>query len=580
MTHTDILIYGGGASGVCAAVQAARLGARVTVIEPSPWIGGMITAAGVSALDGNKYAAGGGLVHEFRTALARHYGSIENLFTGWVSLYCFEPRVGHDILCSWTADLDSLTILRESDAVAYRRAGEFERDVTVRDKQGTEQTIRCRVFIDCTEYGDGLAMAGIPYRLGRESREELGESSAPERPDDELQDLTYVATLKRVDQPDESAGGTVSNIERAYWSQFQCSTSENCPTRDEAYLNHKLHDWESFLSYATLPNGRFMLNWPFRSNDYPITPAFFENRFIRRQTIAAARLHTWQNVRYIQDALGHPEWQLDIDQYPSGDGLALIPYIRESRRMWKREMMIQDDVVPRNGAQRAPFRPDAIAVGDYFLDHHHSSAFQPPGERIEEDYPDNGPFQVPIGVFLPDADDPCFLVGEKSIAVSHIVNGCTRLQPLVMLLGQALGALAAEAVRRGSAPADVPVADVQRILLDAGAQLYLNYDVNCEHPLFRTVQDLGMARVLTESDPLHVEPERPISADEAAAWSRRAGLPDMMRADGAEVSLEDIDTPLRDHIEPTGQLITRGDFLAGLHALLQRKGALSIPMPA
>ncbi|NBC86933.1 MAG: FAD-dependent oxidoreductase [Bacteroidetes bacterium] len=62
--ETDIVIFGGGAGGLCAGIQAARQGAEVVVLEPSPWVGGMLTAAGVSALDGNKYGAGGGLVHD------------------------------------------------------------------------------------------------------------------------------------------------------------------------------------------------------------------------------------------------------------------------------------------------------------------------------------------------------------------------------------------------------------------------------------------------------------------------------------------------------------------------------------
>lgn len=558
MTETEILIYGGGASGVCAAIQAARLGVDVMVIEPSEWIGGMITAAGVSALDGNKYGAGGGIVHEFRTALAEHYGSIEDLYTGWVSLYCFEPKVAHRILSEWTNELPTLTLHRGADVLAYKRARENERAVTVRLADGRRQQIRCRLFIDCTEYGDGLKMANIPYSLGREGRDDLGESAAPLAPDFELQDMTYVATLRR-DEEAPLPTADVSPIQRAYWEAFRCSTSEDCDTREAAALHHPSHDWESFISYATLPNDRFMLNWPFRSNDYPVTPAFFENRFVRRHSIASARLHTLENVRYIQRALGHPEWQLDADQYPSGDGLALIPYIREARRMRTSRMMVQDDVVPKPGSNRARFRADAIAVGDYFLDHHHGRAFERSDDRLIEDLPDNGPFQVPITVFIPDVDDPCFLVGEKSIAVSHIVNGCTRLQPMVMLMGQALGVLGAEAVRRSCAPADVPVVDVQQRLLDAGAQLYVAYDVPCDHPQFRAIQDLGMRRVLDEKEPLDLELEKPVHGRDAARWTERAGLDWSIPEESAHLSVAEM---------PFGgsrDEVLRGTFLQAIH---------------
>jgi len=88
-------------------------------------------------------------------------------------------------------------------------------------------------------------------------------------------------------------------------------------------------------------------------------------------------------------------------------------------------------------------------------------------------------------------DDPSFLAGEKSIAVSHIVNGCTRLQPVVMLMGQALGAYAALATGDGKAPRNVPVDRVQDRLLDAGCPLYILYDVPAGHALFRPTLELA-----------------------------------------------------------------------------------------
>ena len=65
-----VLIIGGGSSGVCAAVQAARLGVSVILVEETPWLGGMLTSAGVSATDGN-HKMRQGLFGEFADELAR-----------------------------------------------------------------------------------------------------------------------------------------------------------------------------------------------------------------------------------------------------------------------------------------------------------------------------------------------------------------------------------------------------------------------------------------------------------------------------------------------------------------------------
>ncbi|MFB6249895.1 MAG: FAD-dependent oxidoreductase [Salinibacter sp.] len=568
--ETDVVVYGGGAGGLCAAVQAARLGADVTVLEPSPWLGGMLTAAGVSALDGNKHGAGGGLVRRFRQALADHYGSLDALHTGWVSLYCYEPTVGHRILEAWVAEQETLTVRRGVEAVDYERVGPRARrvgvaptntnlDPTCRD---AERTVTCRVFIDATEYGDGLPLANIPYRLGREGRDMLGEPAAPPEPDAEIQDPTYCATLVR--RPGAEALPTTPT-ERAQWDAFQCSVAADCPTPDTGRLNHDLHEWTSFIEYAALPNDKYLLNWPFHANDFPVTRRFFEDRYVRHQRLLDAKRHTLQFVKYMQTELGHPEWQIAEDEYPTADHLPPIPYIRESRRIVTDRMMTQQDVVPTDGNPRAPTIDTPIAVGDYFLDHHHAKAHLPPGCRLTEDYPDNAPFQVPPSVFFPDTDDPSFLVGEKSIAVSHIVNGCTRLQPVVMLMGQALGTYAALGTQEGTAPRDVDVRRVQDRLLDAGCPLYILYDVPAGHALFRPTQELARAGVLRDDDPTKLKPEAPMPAARARTWAGRADRPKAIRQDEGPLRRTNVAAPLRGRL-PNADPVSRGAFVEALHA--------------
>ena len=70
---------------------------------------------------------------------------------------------------------------------------------------------------------------------------------------------------------------------------FDCATRERCATPDEALLGHALHDWKSFLSYGQLPNGKFMLNWPFHANDFPMNRGMFESREVRARASTARR---------------------------------------------------------------------------------------------------------------------------------------------------------------------------------------------------------------------------------------------------------------------------------------------------
>ena len=80
------------------------------MIEETDWLGGMLTSAGVSAVDGN-YKLPSGFWGEFKDSLVSHYGSLEALKTGWVSNTLFEPRVGNQILKSIAKNENNLKIL-------------------------------------------------------------------------------------------------------------------------------------------------------------------------------------------------------------------------------------------------------------------------------------------------------------------------------------------------------------------------------------------------------------------------------------------------------------------------------------
>ena len=116
----DVLIAGGGASGVAAAIQAARMGMHVALVEETDWLGGMLTSAGVSAVDGN-YKLPGGIWGEFKERLEKHYGSREALITGWVSDVLFEPSVGNRIFHEMAAAEPTLTIWHRTRIESIRR---------------------------------------------------------------------------------------------------------------------------------------------------------------------------------------------------------------------------------------------------------------------------------------------------------------------------------------------------------------------------------------------------------------------------------------------------------------------------
>ncbi|MEY3161180.1 MAG: hypothetical protein RIT25_1171 [Planctomycetota bacterium] len=474
--EVDVLVVGGGCSGAAAGIQAARAGARTLVCEETPWLGGMITAAGVSAVDGNEGALGGGIFRAFRDFVEAHYGGREAVRTGWVSNTCFEPQLG----AKWfreTLQASGAEALHGARLREVLRDGNVIRGAVFETPKGVVE-VRAKVTIEATEYGDVLELGRVPYRFGRESRAQTGEPHAPEVPDLEIQDLTMVATLRR----SEGKAKPVALPAGLDVSRFDCSTSQICSIPDPAYWNHKLHDWESFLTYSLLPGGMFMLNWPFHSNDYP-AQGLFGTREERAQTIARAKERTLAYVHYIQNHLGHPEWGLAEGVYPTADHLPLMPYVRESRRVVPVRWMVEQDVVPQDGSRRNVVRKDGVAVGDYYLDHHHDKDHRPPGQRLGEDYPSNAPFQISWSAMLPQGIEG-LIAAEKCIGVTHIVNGCSRLQPVAIAIGQAAGEAAAQAARSGKGLHELQVASVQKALIDAGCVCVPDREVGCDNPRF------------------------------------------------------------------------------------------------
>ncbi len=518
--EVDVLVVGGGASGTAAGIQSARMGAETLIIEETPWLGGMITSAGVSAFDGNKYAVGGGIFGELRKLLEDYYGGPDKTYTGWISLTCFEPKIGKKFLHQLAKAEPHLTVWYESSILEVYKEKNKVTGALIKLKDGSHVKINCKVIIEATEFGDVLPLAGIPYRLGRDAQDDTGEADAPILPDDEIQDMTFCAILKKypADAPPIKAPDNFN------FSIFKNSTGVDADTTDEKYLNHKLHDWDSFISYAALPNDKYLLNWPFRSNDYYNTcRELFEDASMRSVHYKKAKELAVAYICYIQTKLRHPEWGLATDEFPTPDFLPFIPYIRESRRMKGEYLMVEKDVIPAEGSFRPPLFKDSIAVGDYFLDHHHSSFFKEPAERLEEKLPANAPFQIPFRSLIPQNVDG-FIAAEKSISVSHIVNGCSRLQPVVMLIGQAAGAAAALSVKNKVVPRNVNVDELQSELIQSGCQLYPYKDVYNTHPAFEAVQQLALKGLIIDEPDFEFKPDSSVTSEEAAVWKNKMQL--------------------------------------------------------
>ncbi|MEM8908377.1 MAG: FAD-dependent oxidoreductase [Bacteroidota bacterium] len=470
----DVIILGSGTGAVSAGIQAARSGAKTLLVHPMPWLGGMLTAAGVSATDGN-HRLPAGLWGEFRQHLRTHYGGEAALFTGWVSNTMFEPHVGANIWQTLANAEPNLTVVLEGTWSTIEQGEEWQ--VAFQDVQGQKTFVQAPILIDGTDLGDVAAQVGAGFDLGMEGQTESQESMASLEGNDIVQDLTYVAILK------DFGSGIDHRMARPEGydpSIFQCACRQNCEDKSA-------HDCEKMLTYGLLPNDKYMLNWPKQGNDFYANVALLSSDD-RQAMYEAAKLKTLQFVYYIQNELGYSHLGLADDEFPTADRLALMPYHREGRRIHgKQRLRVQHLLQP----YQYTLYQSGIAVGDYPIDHHHAEHPVAP----EIDFPKVPSFSIPMGCLIAD-DVPNLLLADKAISVSNIVNGSSRLQPVIIQVGQVCGLMGAMAAQQKVAPHELKVRAVQDQLLQVKGYLLPFIDVPPTHPHFAAVQKIGATGIL------------------------------------------------------------------------------------
>lgn len=486
MDDTDVLVVGGGASGTAAGVQSARMGVRTVILEETPWLGGMLTSAGVSCIDGN-YRLRSGIFGEFTDSLAARYGGYEALQSGWVSLVNFDPQIGQEIFTDMAATCGELLDVRMEVVVTdvAGKAGDWT--VSYRDASGKKRRIHTDILIDATELGDVAKACGVDYRIGMEASSLTGESIAPQESNNVIQDLTYVAFLKDYGQ---DADMTIPEPE-GYDPSLFANSAQN-PMSTVAETGQTIWSPEMMITYGKTPQGRYMINWPIYGNDYYVN-AVEMDREQRNEAFAQAKKFTLSFIYFIQTQLGMKNLGIADDVFPTEDGLPFFPYHRESRRIVGEAFFTMDAAADPYGFEK-PYYRTGIAVGDYAVDHHH---FRHPDWKSLPDlhfYPIPS-FNVPMGTIIPKQTDD-LIVAEKSISVSNLMNGATRLQPVVMQIGQAAGALAAIAVTEGRSVKEIGVRQLQEALLESGCYIMPYLDLPREDRHFKAVQRIGATGIL------------------------------------------------------------------------------------
>ncbi|MCE9657878.1 MAG: FAD-dependent oxidoreductase [Burkholderiales bacterium] len=506
----EVLVVGGGMGGVAAALAAARRGRRTCLLEETDWLGGQLSAQGVSALDEHEHiesCGGTASYYALRRALRDRYraaagaaGSAPDFNPGdcWVSRLAFEPAAGAeamlDLLAPHVAS-GRLRLFLRTKTIAVDAEGDRIRSLVALNLDD-RRAVRFlpAMVIDATELGDLLPLAGAAYRVGAESVAETGEAHA--QPQEAkahcVQSFTYPFAAERMPEGERHVIPEPAKYRHYREAQPYSLTIDvhggEIYAEQSGRLEYRLYEqmpgtkgglwtYRRLLAAHRLggraPRDLTMFNWP--GNDYrdrsiidrPADEVAASLQDAKR--VSLGFLHWLQTEAPTASARhGAPELMLRPDAMGSADGLAKHPYIRESRRIVALKTIVEAEVSAhfQPGPLAAPFA-DSVGIGWYPIDIHRAGA-DDVGLSCR-----TKPFQIPLGALIP-VRLVNLLAACKNIGTTHITNGCYRLHPVEWNIGEAAGALAAFALQHGLTPAAVrseQLAPFQQSLLEEGVPL-------------------------------------------------------------------------------------------------------------
>ena len=514
--QADIIIYGGTAAAVTAAVQAKKMGKTVIMVSPDEHLGGL-SAGGLGFTDTGDKSVIGGLAREFYQRVYAHYQEAEawqwqekseygnkgqgtpaidgNQRTQWI----FEPHVAEQIFEDF---------IDENDIELYRDEW-LDRDGGVTMNNGRIASIETlsgnvysgNMFIDATYEGDLMAAAGVSYHVGREANSVYDEEwngvqtgvlhhhhwfkndiSPYQVPGDASSGL-----LPLVSSEDPGEYGSGDDKIQAYCFRMCLSNhpDNRVPFSKPANYDpshYKLlarvykNGWNrTFGKFDPIPNrktdtnnhGPVSTDYIGMNYDYP--EATYEQR---KEIINDQELYQKGLMYFIANDPSVPEdarkemqnWGLAKDEFTDNGNWPHQLYIREARRMIGAYVMTENDILNKRET------PNSVGMGSYAMDSHNVQRYIKPDGYVQNEG-DVGvkvpePYEIAYGSLVPKKEECENLLVPVCVSSSHIAFGSIRMEPVFMILGQSTATAAVLAIENDVAVQDLDYQLLKKHLID------------------------------------------------------------------------------------------------------------------
>ncbi len=507
----DVCVYGESASGVMAAIQAARMGRSAVLVSKNSHVGGLATS-GLTATDINRHAVIGGLAEEFYRRIYEYYladsvwrnqtrdefmlSTRKRTFSGkndsrrmqWV----YESGVGERIMKQMLAEAGVEVIYgaRLDLKKGVVKSGSDIRRIVFEDGS----SVAAGMFIDASYEGDLMALAGVSYIVGRESKWQYNETLAGIRLDGEIGMSPYA---------DKAGGRLLPYIDAGLWGEegdADGRTQTYCyrltltddpmnmipierpgnydPELYEVVLARKIIgnpdvQLKDIITFTPMPNRKTdtnHLDFVGASYGYP------EGDYAERERIERAHKdYALGMLWFLGNDPRVPEhlrtemkrWGLAADEFTDSGHFPYQIYVREARRMVGQEVMTEHNV-------RKDFRVEArypVGVGSYMLDCHYVSHVAGADDKVYIEgniFTSTRPYPISYYSLVPKAGECGNLLVPVCLSASHVAYASIRMEPTYMVLGQSAAAAAVLALDSDCTVQQIDYGKLKNILTEAG----------------------------------------------------------------------------------------------------------------
>ena len=405
--NVDLCVVGGGMSGLCCAIAAARHGIKVALIQDRAVLGGNASSeirmwiGGAHGKDNRE----GGIIEEI---------FLENFYQN--------PSLKYPI---WDSVLYEKAILEENITLLLNSSCldatmDKNRIVSVKAWQSNAETfhvVRAKYFADCS--GDSILcpLTNAEYMYGREAKAEFGESIPPDVADKKTMGMSCLFQIRETDHKVEFTPPS--------WA-YKYETDADLPYKD--------HDRGNNFWWIEIGGEWDCIHDTDKCRDELLKICY----------------GVWDHMKN--------RGEHDVDNWEL-EWIGFLPGKRESRRYIGKYIVTQNDVEAEGRFD------DIVAYAGWTMDDHFPEGFYYRAGHPTIYHPAPQPWGLPLRCMISKNIENLVFAG-RNISVTHAALSSSRVMATCAILGQALGTAVALATESGKSVEDVDIAKLQQTLME------------------------------------------------------------------------------------------------------------------